>query len=107
MDAVSIPMKDFADFTEEITLDGRPYIFRFRWNTRGAFWVMSITDRDEQLLVDGIKLVINYPLRLQYTGALLPQGEFICYDFNVNTQYVEPGRNDFLENRNIVLAYLS
>jgi hypothetical protein len=103
---VQIPMTDYADFTEEVTLDDRPYTLRFRWNTRGAFWVMAIYDRNEVLLVDGIKLVIGYPLNRQYSSTLMPPGMFYCIDTNTTTQYVEPGRNDFIQDRNIVLAYV-
>lgn len=103
---LQIPMSDFADFTEEVTLDERPYVLRFRWNTRGAFWVMSIFDRDNVLLVDGIKLVIGFPLIKQYSNTLMPPGMFYCLDTNATTQNVEPGRNDFVQDRTITLGYM-
>jgi hypothetical protein len=103
---LQIPMSDFADFTEEVTLDERPYVLRFRWNTRGAFWVMAIYDRNNVLLVDGIKLVIGYPLNAQFVYTLMPPGRFYCIDSNTTTQYLEPGRDDFLQDRALVLGYM-
>jgi hypothetical protein len=101
-----IPMRDYADFTIEVTLEGRPYILRFHWNTRGAFWVMAIYDRDNVLLADGLKLVIGFPVNKGIINELLPPGEFICMDSNMATQFVEPGRYDFISGRNIFLGYV-
>jgi hypothetical protein len=101
-----IPMQSGADFKEEITLDDRPYILRFRWNTRGSFWVMAIYDRNEVLLADGLKLVVGFPVNKHIVNSLLPPGQFFCLDSNVNTQYVEPGRSDFVSERNMFLGYV-
>jgi len=101
-----IPIRDYADFTEEVTLDERPYILRFRWNTRGSFWVMAIYDRDNVLLADGLKIVIGFPVNKYIVNSLLPPGQFICMDSNMATQFIEPGRYDFVSGRNIFLGYI-
>lgn len=102
---VTIPMSSNSSFRQEITLDSRPYIISFHWNTRGAFWVMDIYDRDETLLLGGIKLVIGFPLKLRSNNPLLPAGDFWCIDTQLSTMMNEPGRNDFVQDRKLELIY--
>ncbi len=102
-----IPMNNYADSTVEVTLEGRPYIFRMRWNTRGAFWVLSISDRNEELIIDGLRLVSGFPINLYHKDSRLPKGLFAVVDLNTNTQFQEPGRNDFVADRQLSLGYLA
>ncbi len=45
-----IPLFDTPAFRQAVILDGRNYILRISWNTRGEFWSMSIYDGNETLL---------------------------------------------------------
>ena len=108
MSQVTIPMIDSAEFSESVTLDGNEYKLHFYWNTRGAFWSMDIADASSNSLVVGVRLIISYPMLLQHTEIGLPPGQFLIIDTNINTQYQEPGRSDFLSTgRNLQLVYWS
>jgi hypothetical protein len=107
MSQVTIPMDNVADFFEKVTLDGGIYGFRFYWNARGAFWSMDISDANANLIVSGVKLIINFPMLLQYHNSALPPGHFVIMDLNPKTQYQEPGRFDFVSGRNLQLCYFS
>lgn len=94
-------------FTEEVTLEGLPYRFTFYWNTREEAWFMDISDREENLIIAGIKLVISHPVKQQYVEAELPPGDFIVVDTNIATSRDEPARDDFVQARNLNLLYLT
>lgn len=57
-------------------LDGTPVILRFKWNTRFAFWSMSIYDRQNNPILMGVKLVRDFPLLGRLHLETVP-GEFI------------------------------
>jgi hypothetical protein len=73
-----IPFKEPAQWQEQIELDGLNYIFVFTWNALNEFWTMDLYNRDEEPLVQGIKIVPNYPLLQAYTFIGKPPGEIIC-----------------------------
>lgn len=93
-------MFEAPSYKEEVTLDGRPYLLSFHWNTRGEYWSMAIADRDEVMLLSGIRLVMLFPLiHYRHVDSRLPPGELIVMDTSANTIYQEPGRYDFSNNR--------
>lgn len=77
---LKIPFKDFPSFTERISLDGVPYRFRFRWNTRGEFWTMDIFSQDSTAIILGVKLVLDYELIANFAWMGLPPGELWAVD---------------------------
>jgi len=107
MAPVAIKMYDYAEFTESVSLDNNEYLLRFYWNTRGEFWSMDISDSNNTQLVSGIKLIVNYPMLYQYKKIGLPNGDFYIKDLNPKTQYVDPGRYDFVSGRNLSICYVS
>jgi len=70
----------FAALSEEIDLDLSSFRFIFVFNSRFNFWVMEIQNRDQETIIAGVKLVLNYSLVLQYVGRSLPLGEEYCID---------------------------
>lgn len=79
--SVIIPFfNDQASFQEEVTLDGIPYLFKFTYNNRYDFWSMDILTKDEEPIVQGLKIVLNYELisRFRYLGV--PAGELYAID---------------------------
>jgi hypothetical protein len=58
---VVIPTRgDIANYDLKITLEKRVFSFRFRYNSRGSFWSLSIYDDQGNAIKQGIKLVPNY-----------------------------------------------
>jgi len=77
---VTIPFKQFPQFTESILLDGTSFKFQFTWNTRGTTWNMAIFDTDENLLASGFSLVMSYELISNFPGRGLPPGQIYVID---------------------------
>jgi hypothetical protein len=103
--AVSIPMSADAQFSESITLDGNEYFLRFIWNIRGGFYSMSINDSNNNPLISGIKLTMGCDLLSPYNITGRPPGILFLLDQNPITAVNEPGRNDFISGRNVLLVY--
>lgn len=104
---ITLPMFDAPFFKYSTVLTENEFILWFKWNTRGEYWTMDIYDIDENPLILGVKLIIGYPL-LTNRGYKIdgPPGDFWVLDTSIETMFVEPGRNDFTNNRGIVLIYV-
>ncbi len=89
---VKLPFPGSPSFTEEITLEDRPYRFRFDWNYTGNYWSMMISDRELNVLVAGIKIVPAYELIADFPGRNLPPGELYAIDTTGEVRKI--GRND-------------
>ena len=60
---VEIPiLPQVADQTLNVTLDNEPYTLRLMYNVRFDFFSLSLAEKDGDSLVQGIKVVHNYPL---------------------------------------------
>ena len=94
---------DLPSFSEEVTIDGIPYILDFSWNSRGEFWSMSIYNRDQTPLILGVKLVLFFGLINKFVDIGLPPGDIYVVDPSGNTEKLN--QNDF-ETR-AYLIYLS
>jgi len=77
---VVIPFTDFASFEEEVPLDKIPFRVSFDYNVRYGFWTMSFANRDNTLIIEGIKLVTRYNLLDQYQALEVPPGELYVID---------------------------
>lgn len=97
---VTVPFSEFPAFTEEIVLDNVPYRFSFNWNTRGKFFTLIISDRDQVELLSGIKLVINFELLRWYPGRGTPPGELYVVDPSGELERVE--RNSFQDKLSLI-----
>ena len=76
---LQIPIQPYPAFIEEITLEGTPYRLEFAWNSRGAFWNLTVRTRANTPLLS-LKVVLGYPLLLQFPDRGLPAGEFVVVD---------------------------
>lgn len=101
--AVIIPSKKFAHYEMEVTLDGTPYIIIRKWNSRGGFWIMNWLDRNRNVLVNGLKIVVNYELIKWYPDRGLPPGLLIAVDDKATTGRIQ--RNDFTNGRLSLVYY--
>ena len=75
-----IPFKAFPDFTETVTLDDVPYRLRFKWNHRGEFWSMRISENDGTVIASSIRVVLNYEMIASYADLELPPGKLFVTD---------------------------
>lgn len=102
---LQIPIQPYPAFVEEITLEGTPYRLSFIWNSRGAFWNLVVSDRQNTPLLS-VKVVLGYPLLLQFPDRGLPLGEFVVVDTSdsaSNTERIE--YDDFTGERGLGFIY--
>ena len=76
MSAVIIPWQDGIAFQQQVTLDGRLYSLRFRFNSESGHWSMDISDRNREPIVTGIRLVKGQSLLYACRVIGLPRGDF-------------------------------
>lgn len=84
MAITAIPtQQNLGAWTQRTTLDGVDYLLDFVWNARDPAWFVSISSIDGTELVNGIKLVSNWPLLRthRYINGL-PPGELIAVDLS-------------------------
>lgn len=74
-----IPFKENAAWRAQITLSGTIFNFYFRWNALNQYWVMNISDRNENPILLGVKIVTNYDLTSQFSAVPgMPKGDIVC-----------------------------
>ncbi|RKZ08924.1 hypothetical protein DRQ25_07850 [Candidatus Fermentibacteria bacterium] len=101
---VTIPMKDFSSFKQEITLDNVPYIFFFNWISRDGFYTFDMNDREGNTLIAGVKLLVDFEFISRYPDRGLPPGELYVIDQTGNSDRI--GRYDFVNGR-LSLIYIT
>jgi len=97
MSIITIPFFNFTQFTQEIALDGIPYIFTFTWNSRGEFWTIGISDKEQNTLISGIKLVLGLELLRKFPDKSLPPGRLFVFDVTGNELPI--AYDDFVDGR--------
>jgi hypothetical protein len=75
-----LPFSAQPAFTQEVTLDAVPFRLATAWNGRANAYSLSFRDRDGNSLVEGIRLVPDYELILQFPGRGLPPGQLYLTD---------------------------
>jgi len=91
-----------AFFSVEAELDRVPYLMTFRWNERSESWFMDLSALPGGPIVQGVRVVPDYPMLQQFTRPNMPPGAFV---FVANRTIDRIGRNDL--GTNAVLVYLS
>ena len=99
---IEIPITDYPDFSEDIELDGVPFRFAFIYNSRGDYWTMTVADSNGNIIVAGLKVVIDYELIKSYGlfRTVLPAGLIFPVDPSEKTLRV--GRDDLPTNVKVV-----
>lgn len=68
-------------YSQTTRLDGRDYVLHFAWNQREERWYLSIHDEEDAPIVQGLKLIANWPLlRYYHSDSRVPPGEIIVVD---------------------------
>lgn len=71
-----IQFPDAPEWQQSVSLDGRTYTLRARYNVVSEQWSMDILTRNKSLLVGGIRLVRGVRLMSQFNDDRLPPGDF-------------------------------
>lgn len=70
----AIPTFEDPFYSMTIALEGKPYVFDFRYNQREQLWHLSISLEDGTALATGIKIVCGVNLLGRYADIRLPPG---------------------------------
>ena len=102
---IAIPnfQNESAQYKQRIDLDGELYYIRTQWNAREEAFYMSILDKDEVLLLAGVKLVPDYRLLYQFQGTPgLPPGDFMLSNISSEERLTFDGLGE-----DMVLMYIT
>lgn len=92
-------------YTFTTTLDGKQYIFEFRYNQRENTWYFSVELPDGTALVNGVKVVCGIPLLARVADVRLPPG-YIMARAN-GTDASPPGMGELGEDKRVTLLYFT
>ena len=67
-------------------------------------WQLSISDTEENHILSGLKLVLNWEHFPQYRALAIPPGELFVIDPDPNN-HAKIGRNDFTNARRLEILY--
>ncbi|MFA6605159.1 MAG: hypothetical protein WCS88_04135 [Patescibacteria group bacterium] len=73
--ASSSPTYDYT-----IPLGDQTYRLRLRWDQRSESWYLSLSTAADVLLLDGLRMVIGFPLLHQFQHNDKPDGELVLVD---------------------------
>lgn len=85
-----IPFKEPGDWQAQITLTGTIFNLRFKWNALNKYWSMNIYNRNEEPIIYGIKVVVNWNLTQQYVKIGMPAGQIVCQNILGLSQIILP-----------------
>ncbi len=91
MDYFIIEVPDMNDSVSRVVLSGTPYLIRFSYNATKDYWKFSLFDIQSTPIIQGVKIVPNFPLNVFYGVAQLPFGVF-----GVISKLDRIGRQDFV-----------
>ena len=94
MEYTEIEVPDLNDSTSRVVLNNTPYHIRFTFNLTGNYWKFGLYDTLGNPIVQGVKIVPNYPLNLFFGASDLPDGIFA-----VLSKLDRIGRNDFRDGK--------
>jgi hypothetical protein len=100
---IDISTAKTADFwTQYVQLDGREYLFTFKWNKRAFAWYMDVADQEADPIASGVKLVCGSILLDGVLDSRLWEGTLICASLSTDDDS-DPGRDDLAAR--VVLIY--
>ena len=102
-DVFKVPVNTtFPSHSFRIDFEGVIYTLRFRYNTRMSRWIMDIADAANNDIINGLPVLLRYPLHNRFVREALPPGGLLAYD--ESGQQEQPERNDFAKNH--ILLYV-
>lgn len=102
--AVTLPvLLDVPFFSIECQLDGTLYSFTFRWNDRLSQWSFDLADAEDDPIVSGIAVVVDFPLMRRSVDARMPPGALFAVD--TTGEGADPGETDL--GRRVQLVYFT
>lgn len=101
----AVPTFPDAFYNEVVTLEGTDYLLSFYLNQRENCYYLSIATPDGTDIVNGIKIVADWPLLHRFAYDGLPPGELIAYS-NTSVDDPAPGLGQIGDSLPFTLMYL-
>lgn len=67
-------------FEQRTALEGREYVFRFRWNTRRSRWSFDLLDESESRILSGATINTGFDFLERLTDERRPPGKLAAID---------------------------
>lgn len=93
-----IPFKEPASWQAQITLTDVIFNLVFKWNALNKYWVMGIYNRNDDPILLGVKVVVNWNLTGQFVTIGMPEGDIVCQNIL--------GLSQVTNSQGIVVFYL-
>jgi hypothetical protein len=99
---VIIPFGDTPSFFVDVPIQGFVYRFKYKYNSRLEYWSYGIYTTQDEVLIDSVKIVLNYNGINQYVDRGLPDGKIIPIRIGESTQRIT---KDELINGTVLLCF--
>ena len=91
---LQLPIRnDLPAYDFQVELDGELFTLGFSFNARANYWVLDISDANEEPLLMGIRIVSGWLLTNRFVNSNLPLGDFFVYDTSGKNE--DPTQDDF------------
>lgn len=102
---VTIPTFNDPFYTFSTELEGRSYVFDFRYNQRENAWYFSVALDDGTELIGGVKVVCGFDLLRKAADVRLPPGLLIAIPNGKDNS--TPGLGELGESARVTLTYFT
>lgn len=98
--AITLPLYSDPTYTYTASLEGTTFRFSFAWSDRTTSWHMSLYTEESETIVEGIRLVGQYPLLADLQlSAFGMTGYFLVMPINALTIETSPALITDLSDR--------
>ena len=94
MDILYIDVPNLHDSFSRVVLSGTQYLIRFTYNDTMDSWSFGLFTLMKEPILEGVRIVPEFPLNLGLIDERLPKGMFWCY-----SSLDRVGRQDFVEGK--------
>lgn len=92
-------------YTMTVALEGRDYVFEFRYNQREDVWYFSIGLPDGTTIAAGLKVVCRREFLHRIADVRLPRGTLLAVSNELPLDESPPGLEELGEGRRVQLIY--
>lgn len=97
---IYIAVPNMNDSVSDVTIDDVQYRLRFTYNETYDYWSFGVRTANNEPIIEGVRIVPNFPILYYCTDYRLPDGDFGCI-----SDEAEVGRYAF-ENKTAEFVYI-
>jgi len=91
---LQLPIRtDIPAYDIQTELDGILYTLGFSYNARAGYWVMDISDANENPILMGVRIISGWLLINRFVMDALPKGDFFVFD--TSGKNIDPTQDNF------------